>query len=83
MREADKVKEQKAFRALGLLGKLYNIVVYICGSTSYVREFKNQAGRLILLNNYIRWNSWYYMLSVAEQLAGYIDIYTKNYLTTL
>jgi len=57
MREADKVKEQKAFRALGPLGKLYNIVVYIHGSTGRVREFKNQAGRLIPLNNCTRWNS--------------------------
>ena len=56
-REAANIQRQATFHIMGPLGKLHNIVTYICGSASYIKEFKDLAGRLILLDNYIRWNS--------------------------
>ena len=41
------------------------------------------AGRMVPLDNRTRWNSWYQMLSIADQKAGVINTYTKNYFTTL
>jgi len=39
------------FRLLGLLGKLYNIVIYIRRSPSQITRFKTLTRRLIPLNN--------------------------------
>jgi len=44
-------EQRAAFRAMGPLGKLHNIIVYIRNSASRTREFKDLAGRIILLNN--------------------------------
>ena len=47
--------EQKpAFRAMGPLGKLYNIIIHIYNLASCIREFKDLVGRIISLNNWIR-----------------------------
>ena len=51
--EARKIR----FRLIGPLGKIHNIVVYIQGSTARADEFIWLAGRLIPLDNRIRWNS--------------------------
>jgi len=51
--EAKKVK----FRLLGPLGKAYNIVVYIRGLGSRAAYFRKLVGRIILIDNRIRWNS--------------------------
>jgi hypothetical protein len=45
------------FRLLGPLSKGYNIVAYIRGSPKRIAIFKEYAGRIILIDNYIRWNS--------------------------
>ena len=68
---------------MGILRKLHNIVIHICGSASCIKEFKNLAGRLILLNNYTRWNSWYHMLHIALQHGPAVNSYTKKYFDTL
>ena len=47
-------KQRAAFRVIGPLGKLYNIIIYIRNLASYIREFKDLAGRIILLNNRMR-----------------------------
>jgi hypothetical protein len=44
-------KQRAAFWAMGPLGKLYNIIIYICNSASRIREFKDLVGRIIPLNN--------------------------------
>ena len=41
-------------------------------------EFVQEAGKQILLKNYIRWNSWFYMIYQACDLEKYVDFYTKN-----
>ena len=55
-KEAKKAKKAK-FRLLGPLSKVYNIVVYICGSGGHAKHFRKLVGRIILIDNYIRWNS--------------------------
>ena len=79
----DKEKKREAFRVIGPLGKLHNIVVHIRSSAGRTKEFKDMAGRMVPLDNRTRWNSWYQMLSIADQKAGVINTYTKNYFTTL
>jgi hypothetical protein len=51
--EAKRVK----FRLLGPLGQAYNIIVHMRGSPSRTAEFIKLAGRIILMDNHIRWNS--------------------------
>lgn len=77
--EKDQKEEEEAFRAIGLLGKLHNIVVHIRRSPTRTREFEDLAQRRIPLDNRTRWNSWYQMLSVAITLASAIDSYTKKH----
>ena len=63
---------------IGLFGKLYNIVIHIHSAANCVKEFKALTGRLIPLNNWTRWNSWYLMLLIAIKKVGAIDTYLKN-----
>jgi len=53
----DKEAKKARFRFLGPLSKVHNIVVYIRGLGSRVDYFRKLAGRIILIDNYIRWNS--------------------------
>jgi len=55
----DKEEKWATFWVMGLLGKLYNIIIHICSSAGCIKEFKDLAERMILLNNHIRWNSWF------------------------
>lgn len=79
----DEEEKRAAFRLLGLLGKLHNIVVHIRSSAGCTKEFKELAERIIPLNNRTRWNSWLLMLVVANKRAGAIDTYTKNSFSVL
>ena len=54
-------------RALSALGKLYNLAVYIRSSAGKVGVFQALAGRLLLIDNRTRWNSWSIMLMVAYE----------------
>ena len=48
-------KAQKArFKLLRPFSKAYNILVYICGFSSYIARFKVLARSIIPINNYIR-----------------------------
>jgi len=81
------LKEEKEksniFRKLGALGKLYNITVHTRSLAGRIREFKSLVGRRIPLDNRTRWNSWYFMLSVAIEKESALDTYTKRNLDTL
>jgi len=68
---------------MGPLGKLHNIIIHIRSSAGRTKEFRDLAGRIIPLDNRTRWNSWFQMLTVADQKAGAIDTYTKNHFATL
>ena len=52
-KEVKKVK----FRLLRPLSKAHNIVVYIRGLGSRAAYFRKLVGRIILIDNRIRWNS--------------------------
>jgi len=71
------------FRKIGPLGRLHNIVVHIRSSPSRTQEFKDLMKRTIPLDNRTRWNSWYKMLEVSDQMAGALDTYSKNHFETL
>ena len=73
--EARRIK----FRLLGPLGKGYNIVVYIYRSSSRIVEFKELVGRMIPMDNRIRWNSWYNILVVLLNLRPTIEKYYIDY----
>jgi hypothetical protein len=60
---------------MGPLGKIYNIIVYIRGLTARIAEFLELVGRRILLDNRIRWNSWYTMLVIALELRPAVKQY--------
>jgi len=52
-------EQRAAFWAIGPLRKLYNIIIHIRNLAGRIREFKDLVGRMIPLDNWIRWNSWY------------------------
>jgi hypothetical protein len=45
------------FRLIGPLGQAYNIVVHIRRSPGRIEEFHTLVGRIIPMDNRIRWNS--------------------------
>jgi hypothetical protein len=79
----DKEERRVLFRLIGPLGQLYNIIVYIRGSSGRTKEFLELVGRMIPLDNRTRWNSWFLILVVAIEKVGAIDAYAKNHFTTL
>jgi hypothetical protein len=79
----DKEEVKRKFRLLRPLSKLYNIIVDICSSTSRMAEFLVLAGRMIPLDNHMRWNSWHESLVVADKHASSIDTYTKEHFAKL
>jgi hypothetical protein len=52
----DKEIIRAKFRLLEPLGQGHNIVVYIRGSSAYIDHFRKLTKRMILIDNYTRWN---------------------------
>ncbi len=75
----DKEIRKARFRLLGFFGKGHNIVVHIDGSSARTDVFRKLAGRLILMDNRTRWNSWYKMLLVLLLLKGKVEDYCEKY----
>jgi hypothetical protein len=50
----DKEEKRVKFRLIGPLGQLYNIIIYICSSTTYINKFLESTERMILLDNCTR-----------------------------
>jgi hypothetical protein len=73
----DKEAMRAKFRLLGPLGKGHNIVVYIRESASKIAQFVKLAGRLVPMDNRMRWNSWYEMLDVLLLLRPHIEAYCQ------
>ena len=71
----DKEVRRIKFRLLRPLSKGHNIVVYIYRSSSRIVEFKELVGRIILMDNRTRWNSWYKMLKVLLNLRPAVEKY--------
>lgn len=54
-------------------------MAYIRRSPSRTEWFRNLAGKLILIDNYTRWNSWYNMLLVLIELKKYVEEYCDQF----
>jgi len=52
--EKQRKKKEQTFQAMGVLKKLYNIIVYSRASIDYIAEFKQIIKRMILLDNRTR-----------------------------
>ncbi len=74
----EKIKKTR-FRFLRPLSKKYNIVIYINGSFARTDVFRKLTKRLILMDNYTRWNSWYEMLLILLLLKGKVEDYYEKY----
>ncbi|KAH7231052.1 hypothetical protein BKA59DRAFT_368009, partial [Fusarium tricinctum] len=53
------------WRGFSVLGKLYNLCIYMRSSTSIYNDFKAEIGRTLPRDNDIRWNSWFRLIDVA------------------
>jgi hypothetical protein len=54
-------------------------VVYIRGSTNRIVQFIKLTGRLVPIDNRIKWNSWYKILDILLFLRPYIKAYYQAY----
>ena len=54
-------------------------MVYICGLASRIEEFRILVGRLILIDNCTRWNSWFNMLVVLLNLRPVVEKYCQDH----
>ena len=50
---------------MGLIGKLYNYIIYIRSLANYIIWFIKYTSKMVPLNNYIKWNSWFFILCIA------------------
>jgi hypothetical protein len=75
----DKEAKKAKFRLLGPLSKVYNIVVYIRGLGGRAEYFRKLAGRIILMDNRTRWNSWHNILEVLLKEKAHVDKYCKDF----
>jgi len=50
---------------MGLIGKLYNYIVYIRSLANRTIWFIKRASKIVPLDNYTRWNSWFLILYIA------------------
>ncbi len=75
----DKKTIKAKFKLLGPLNQEYNIVIYIRGSSARTDYFKKLAGRIIPINNRIRYNSWYNILLILLKLKRMVEKYYENY----
>ena len=69
---------------MGVIGKIYNLIVYIRALPNYINKFKALSRKLIPLGNYTRQNSQFYILyitlktKVFNTLRNYIKAYINK-----
>ncbi len=54
-------------------------MVHISGSSVRTDVFRKLVGRLILMDNRIRWNGWYNILLILLALKGKVEEYCEKY----
>ncbi len=54
-------------------------MIYINKSSTRTDIFRKLAGRLILMDNRIKWNGWYNMLLILLALKRKVEEYYKKY----
>jgi hypothetical protein len=82
-KETDDIWRRDIFRIIELFRKFHNIIVYIRSSVNRMKEFKDLTGKIISLNNYTRWNNWFYIFYIVLKLDTALDSYTKKHFDTL
>jgi len=67
---------------MGVIGKIYNLIIYIRASPNRINEFKELSGKLIPLGNCIRWNSWFHMLYITlkTEVLNVLRNYTEAHI---
>ena len=67
---------------MGVIGKIYNLVVYIRALPNYTNKFKALSGKLIPLDNCTRWNSWFCMLYIIlkTEVLNALQNYTEAHI---
>ena len=80
--DIDKIIKQK-FWLFESLDKFYNIIINIHSSADHTAKFLKLAERMISLDNYIRWNSWYLSLIITNKHILLINIYFKSHFDKL
>jgi len=81
--EGEQKENMKAFRAMGVLGRLHNVIAHSRSSAGRTAQFVKHVGRRIPLDNRTRWNSWYNLLDVALEKEAGINEYIKSNLDSL
>ena len=63
------------------MGKLYNYIVYIRSLANCMIWFIKHTGKIVPLDNYIRWNSWFLMLYIAlkDKVKARLQLYMEHY----
>ncbi len=63
------------------MGKLHNHIVHFRDSANHTTWFVDHAGKMILLDNHTRWNSWFDMLNTAleDQVKAALQLYVEHY----
>ena len=68
---------------MGVLGKLYNIIIYIRSLAAHTKLFASYTGRRIPLDNCTRWNSWFYILAITLEYRSAVNKYVGENLAML
>ncbi|TKA79670.1 hypothetical protein B0A49_04709 [Cryomyces minteri] len=73
--------QMQLWRKRGPLGKLHNVIIFICSSPQRVEHFKQLCAKhelsekTLLMDNNTRWNSFYYAMQRAVSLQPAIQDY--------
>lgn len=81
--ETERREKTKAFRTMGVLGRLHNIIAHSRSSAARTAQFLEHVARRIPLDNRTRWNSWYNLLNIALEREAGINEYVKLNLDSL
>lgn len=81
--EKQKKEKQAMFQAMGVVGKLHNIFIHSQSSAVRAAEFERVVGRMIPLDNCMRWNSWLQLLEAALKVESKIHQYVDMSLDLL
>ena len=66
---------------MGPMGKLHNHVIHIHSLANRTTWFVERAGKMIPLDNRMRWNSWFLMLCIAldDKVKAGLQQYVEDY----
>src|SRR5205823_305461 len=79
----DDLKQLRAWRKKGPVGKIHNIVIHIRRTPQRIAAFRSIQqvpgnSVLVVADNDTRWNSVYNMLQMAIKLRTFVEIYIQH-----